>query len=160
MGPESPTLSFGPYRLVGPQGPLWHDTQEVKLPPKALAVLWLLACQAGEVVTKTALLDAVWPKTVVGEDALAFQIQLLRHTLRDEAKQPRYIATLHRLGYYFVAPVTTAVQPEVSGQDSEFREKQSGPPPHLETENKKLETPAPPLPTGNRPLLSLVGKPN
>jgi DNA-binding winged helix-turn-helix (wHTH) protein len=60
-------------------------------------------------VTKTALLEALWPKTVVGEDALAFQIQSLRRVLGDDAREPRYIATLHRVGYRFIAPITNAV---------------------------------------------------
>jgi DNA-binding winged helix-turn-helix (wHTH) protein/predicted ATPase len=103
-------LHFGPYRLAGPQGPLFRDDQPLKLKPKTLGVLWFLARQAGEVVTKTALLDALWPQSVVGEDALIFQIQALRRALDDDAKQPRYIATLHRVGYSFIAPVTSGVR--------------------------------------------------
>ena len=45
MPPALP-LHFGPYRLEGPQGPLWHHAELVALPPKALAVLWQLARQA------------------------------------------------------------------------------------------------------------------
>lgn len=104
---EVPPLHFGPYRLLGPQGPLFRGNQRVKLKPKALAVLWELARQSGAVVTKTALRNAVWPKAVVGEDAIAFQIQALRRIFGDDAKHPRYIATAHRIGYSFVAPVTT-----------------------------------------------------
>src|SRR5262249_46892608 len=108
---EAFELRFGPYRLVGPQGPLFRDRHEVKLPPKALAVLWELARQAGQVVTKAALLDAVWPTTVVGEDALGFQIQTLRQALADKPKQPRYIATIHRVGYRFIAPLAASAPP-------------------------------------------------
>src|SRR5882672_7048413 len=112
--PERSPLHFGPYRLAGPHGPFFRENQQLKLKPKTLGVLWLLARQAGEVVTKTALLDALWPKTTVGEDALAFQIQALRRILEDDAREPRYIATLHRVGYRFIAPVTTAAPPVVS----------------------------------------------
>jgi DNA-binding winged helix-turn-helix (wHTH) protein len=66
MPPEL-TLSFGPYRLAGPHGPLWREAQVVPLPPKALAVLWQLARQAGQVVTKDALLEAGWAGTVVSD---------------------------------------------------------------------------------------------
>lgn len=109
-----PALHFGPYRLAGPQGPLSRDDRIVKLEPKALRVLWLLARQAGEVATKSALLDAVWPDAVVGEPVLAFQIKSLRRALEDDAKRPRYISTRHRIGYSFVARVTTAA-PAVVG---------------------------------------------
>jgi hypothetical protein len=46
MPPEQ-TLSFGVYRLAGLRGPLWCGARAVPLSPKALAVLWLLASQAG-----------------------------------------------------------------------------------------------------------------
>src|SRR5262249_25790010 len=82
---------------------------DLKVPPKALAILWLLATHPGGVVTKSALLDGVWPDTVVGEDALAFQIRVLRRTLADDARAPRYIETVHRVGYRFIAAVTTSV---------------------------------------------------
>src|SRR5262249_28158392 len=74
--------------------------------PKALAVLWRLVTQAGQVVTKEALLDAVWAGTVVSEGALTTCLRTLRQALGEDAQQPRYIATVHRLGYRFVAPVT------------------------------------------------------
>jgi DNA-binding winged helix-turn-helix (wHTH) protein/predicted ATPase len=105
MPPEQ-ALQFGPYRLAGPHGPLWCDAQVVPVPPKALAVLWRLATQAGEVVTKEALLDAVWPGTVVSEGVLTACLHTLRRALGEDAQQPRYIATVHRLGYRFVTPVT------------------------------------------------------
>src|SRR5215813_4321570 len=105
MPPEQ-ALSFGPYRLEGPHGPLWCDAQVVPVPPKALAVLWRLVTQAGQVVTKEALLDAVWAGTVVSEGALTTCLRTLRQALGEDAQQPRYIATVHRLGYRFVAPVT------------------------------------------------------
>ena len=76
--------------------------------PKALAVLWLLARQAGQVVSKATLLDTVWAETVVSEGTLTTCLSLLRHALGEDAQQPRYIATVHRVGYRFVAPVTQA----------------------------------------------------
>ena len=100
-----PALTFGPYRLEGPHGPLAQRSQIVNLPPKALAVLWALATQAGQVVTKEALLETVWPETVVGEDALVFQIQTLRQALDDNARRPRHIKTVHRVGYRFIGKV-------------------------------------------------------
>ncbi|HSF32438.1 MAG TPA: AAA family ATPase [Candidatus Tectomicrobia bacterium] len=104
--PPEPPLCFGPYRLAGPHGPLWCGAQVVPLPPKALAVLWRLASQAGQVVTKEALLEAGWAGTVVSEGVLTTCLRLLRQALGEDAQQPRYIATVHRLGYRFVAPVT------------------------------------------------------
>jgi DNA-binding winged helix-turn-helix (wHTH) protein len=48
----TPGVSFGPDRLAGPHGPLLQRSQQVMIPPQALAVLWLLVSRAGAVVTK------------------------------------------------------------------------------------------------------------
>lgn len=115
--PEVPSLHFGPYRLAGPQGPLFRGSERLKLKPKALSLLWELAQHAGEVVTKAALRNALWSRSVVGEDAIAFQVQALRRVLQDDARQPRYIATCHRVGYSFVASVTLSASPVLAPVD-------------------------------------------
>jgi DNA-binding winged helix-turn-helix (wHTH) protein len=61
---------------------------------------------AGQLVTKEALLDAIWPETAVGEGVLKTSMNELRKTLGETAKAPQWIATVHRRGYRFVAPVT------------------------------------------------------
>ncbi|WP_428384568.1 AAA family ATPase [Nevskia ramosa] len=106
---DSATLQFGPFRLHGRNGPLLRDAVEIKLQPKALAALWTLLRQAGEVVTKAALMDAVWPGVVVGDDALTFQVQALRRALEDDPKAPRYVLTVHRIGFRFAAAVTSGL---------------------------------------------------
>jgi predicted ATPase len=69
-------------------------------------VVWQLARQAGQVVSKATLLDTVWAETAVNEGSLTTCLSLLRQALGEDARQPRYIATVHRLGYRFVAPIT------------------------------------------------------
>jgi DNA-binding winged helix-turn-helix (wHTH) protein/predicted ATPase len=103
--PSPLLLRFGPYRLEGASGQLWRHTQLVKLPPKVAAALWCLATQAGQVVTRGTLFDAVWAETVVGDSVLTVCIRELRRVLGDDPKRPRYIETVHRRGYRFVAPV-------------------------------------------------------
>jgi hypothetical protein len=61
---------FRPYCLAGPQGPRWCGAEVVAVPPKALAVLWTLVGQAGQVVAKDVLRERVWPETVVSESVL------------------------------------------------------------------------------------------
>jgi len=102
------TLTFGRYRLE-PRGGLMSGKRAIKLTPKALALLSCLTERSGEVVTKDELFAAVWPETTVGDAALVTCIQELRHALRDDARQPRYIETLHRRGYRFIGkPARTA----------------------------------------------------
>jgi hypothetical protein len=67
--------------------------------------------QAGQVATKAALLDTVGADTVVGEAVLTTCLSQVRQALGEYPRQPRYIATVHRLGYRFLAPVT-ADRPE------------------------------------------------
>jgi TolB-like protein len=98
-------LTFGRYRLDLRRG-LTSGAREIRLTPKALALLSYLAEHPGEVVAKDELFAAVWPETTVGDAALVTCIQELRKALHDDARQPRYIETLHRRGYRFIAKAT------------------------------------------------------
>ena len=99
-------VSFGRHRFEPDTGRLWTDEREIKLTPKASAVLGRLIERAGALVSKQELFDTVWSSTVVGDDALVTCIQELRKALGDDARQPTYIETRHRLGYLFVAPLS------------------------------------------------------
>jgi DNA-binding winged helix-turn-helix (wHTH) protein/predicted ATPase len=100
-------LTFGRYRL-DPRRGLWRGRQEVKLQPKTLALLRFLLERPGQVVTKDEVFHAVWPATVVSDGALTTCIRELRKALQDDARQPRYIETLHRRGYRFIARPSSA----------------------------------------------------
>ena len=102
---EATPLFFGPYRLAGARGPLWRGAQQVHLRPKTLGVLWHLLEHQGEVVDQDHLLTLVWPGRVVGPGTLAVSIAELRRALGDDPRTPRFIQTVHRRGYRFVAPV-------------------------------------------------------
>ncbi|MET3652968.1 winged helix-turn-helix domain-containing protein [Dyella japonica] len=77
----------------------------ISVEPKAYAVLVVLLQQAGEVVGKDTLLDAAWGHRHVTPGVLTRVISQLRHALGDCATRPRYIATVHSLGYRFIADV-------------------------------------------------------
>lgn len=102
------TLSFGSHRFDFDTGRLWSGPQELRLTPKAAAVLKVLLEHAGQPVTKEDLFSSVWKDTVVSDDALTSCIQELRRALEDDAKQPRFIETRHRRGYQFVARLSAA----------------------------------------------------
>src|SRR5499426_1888507 len=97
---------FGPFRLDQANATLWRAEQPVTLRPKTFEVLVYLVMHAGQLVTKEALLDAIWPETAVGEGVLKTSMNELRKTLGETAKTPQWIATVHRRGYRFLAPVT------------------------------------------------------
>lgn len=102
----SAEIYFGPYCLRGRSGPLLLEGVEVKLQPRTLALLWALVNQPGEVIAKSALLNAIWPGQAVGDDALSFQVQALRRALHEDPKTPIYVLTAHRVGVRFGVPVT------------------------------------------------------
>ena len=108
---------FAPFRIDGRGERLWRDTQVVALRPKTFATLRYLVEHAGQLVTKDELLNAVWPDTVVSDAVLKVSIGELREALGDQAKPARFIETVHRRGYRFLATVTT--QPVVSSQEEE-----------------------------------------
>jgi DNA-binding winged helix-turn-helix (wHTH) protein len=85
------------------------------LTPKAFAVLQYLVTHAGQLVTKEALLAAVWPKMTVSEAVLKVYLSEIRKALGDTVKTPRCIATVHRRGYRFIAPVTEVEPAEAQG---------------------------------------------
>lgn len=85
---------------------LLHNGAPVALAPKPFAVLRYLVENPGRLVTHDELLDALWPETYVQPQVLRTYMLELRKTLGDDAGQPRFIQTLPKLGYRFVAPVT------------------------------------------------------
>ena len=70
--------------------------QTVRLEPKAMAVLMHLASRAGQVVSREALLAAVWPGVVVGDDSLTQVVIKLRKALGDDPQQPTHIQTISK----------------------------------------------------------------
>src|SRR5262252_9076684 len=104
--PSASQWVFGPFRLDTTNECLWHGTDAIALKPKTFAVLQYLVTHAGQLVTKAALLDAVWPETAVSDGILKVCIAELRKALGDRVQTPQFIATVHRRGYRFVAPVT------------------------------------------------------
>jgi predicted ATPase/DNA-binding winged helix-turn-helix (wHTH) protein len=98
-------IRFGPFWLDRIQG-LRHDRHELRVTPKALRVLWELASHAGDLVTQKQLFDSVWTDTAVSDSALTSCIQELRQALGDNSREPRFIKTVHRRGYRFIAAIT------------------------------------------------------
>jgi DNA-binding winged helix-turn-helix (wHTH) protein len=101
--PELLRISFGAFELDEADARLFHHGQPVPLAPKPFAVLCALARTPGMLVTKNALLDAVWGHRFVTESVLKTAISEVRAALGDDPKEPRYIETVSRRGYRFIA---------------------------------------------------------
>ena len=103
--------AFGDYRLDPRRRVLAHaDGREVEITAKAFDALVYLIEHAGTVVTRSALAEALWPRTIVEDHNLNKLVMVLRRALADGREQ-RYIATLQGRGYQFVADVRAIGRP-------------------------------------------------
>src|SRR4026208_638880 len=98
--------SFGPFSLDTNERVLLRDGQSLPVKPKVFDVLAVLVENRGRVVCKDELMKQVWPDSFVEEGNLAVSIFEIRKVLGGSEKGPRYIETVPRRGYRFVASVT------------------------------------------------------
>src|SRR5271169_5168480 len=107
QAPSSPMLKFGPYLVDLAAGEVRKNGSRIRLQEKPLRVLALLAERQGQVVTREELKKHLWPEDtfVDFETGLNTAVSKLRDALSDSAETPRYIETIPRRGYRFVAPV-------------------------------------------------------
>lgn len=96
---------FGPYQLNVNTRLLKRSGETISLTPKAAEILVLLVTRAGQLVEKNELLKEVWPDTFVEEANLSQNIFYLRKLLGDDRVEPKYIETVTRRGYRFIAAV-------------------------------------------------------
>jgi predicted ATPase len=101
---------FGSFRLDTANQCLLHDGVTIALPPKPFSVLRYLVENPGRLITHDELLDALWPETYVQPQILRTYMLELRKLLCDDAGQPRFIQTLPKRGYCFVAPVVECAE--------------------------------------------------
>ena len=92
--------------LVEPEfNHLTSGDESHRVEPKVMSVLLYLATCAPRVATKDEILQAVWPDTFVGEDALTRCVSMLRHILDDSPHSPRFIKTIPKVGYCLLVEV-------------------------------------------------------
>lgn len=103
---HSPLFRFGDFTLDPLRHALRRGAQAVPLPESAMAVLETLLAKAPETVDRATLMDIAWPDTAVVPDNLVQAIHVIRMALGGDAREPRFVQTVHRRGYRFVAPVT------------------------------------------------------
>jgi DNA-binding winged helix-turn-helix (wHTH) protein len=109
-------LEFGGFRLEPGERRLTRDGQVVDVSGRYLDALLLLARRPGELVTKESFMAEVWRGVPVTDEALTQCIRSLRKALGDEAGRPRFIETVPRHGYRFVAEVSADVAADGSRQ--------------------------------------------
>jgi TolB-like protein len=104
-----PILRFGPFELDTEGAQLLRQGERVALPPQPFKVLALLVARGGALATRSEIRDRVWGAGVHVEfdQGLNYCIRQIREALGDDAESPRYVETLPRRGYRFLAPVAS-----------------------------------------------------
>lgn len=110
---ESTVYEFADYRLMVRDRLLYCHSELVPLAPKACEVLLTLVENSGRLVSKREILDRVWADAFVEEANLTHHISTLRRAFLDQKQQPRFIETVPRRGYRFIAPVRKVSPPAV-----------------------------------------------
>ena len=112
-GPER--YAFGDFELDVDERRLVKAGMPVAVPPKTFDVLAHLVRSAGRLVTKRELLERVWPDAFVEEGILSVHVSGMRKALGDDDRAPRFIETVARSGYRFVARVKRVSAPASAG---------------------------------------------
>lgn len=108
---------LGPARVRPQLNEIEIDGRCERLPPKFIDVLVALAERPDQVCAKNDLLQQVWGDPLTGDEALAHAIWVLRRTLGDDAKRPRFIQTVSRRGYRLLLvpqPIVPAAEPSLA----------------------------------------------
>jgi TolB-like protein len=102
----APIVRFGTFEVNLHSRELRKHGMRIRLEEKPFRILEMLLERAGHVVTRKTLRERLWPDTYVGyEHGLNTAVNKLRDLLGDSARSPRFVETLPRLGYRFIAPV-------------------------------------------------------
>jgi DNA-binding winged helix-turn-helix (wHTH) protein len=106
--PSSSRYHFSGVTFDAASGELTSAGTVTRLPPQVAALLVVLLENAGAVVTRSELQTRLWPDTTVEfDEGINFCVRQLRLALGDDSSAPRFIETLPKRGYRFLAPVTT-----------------------------------------------------
>ena len=120
IGEKVDRVAFGLFEADLHSGELWKAGHRIKLPRQPFRVLAALLAQPGDIVTREGLQHEIWGANtnVDFDQAIAAAINKIRDALGDSAENPRFIQTLTKRGYRFIAPVTP-VFAKASRQPSE-----------------------------------------
>ena len=120
---ESPlVVRFAPFALDRSSQTLKRDGENVKIRPKAFALLDFLVRHPDKVLGKSEIFDSVWPDRIVTEGGLSELIRELRKALEDDARAPKFIETVHGRGYRFIGadPVVSDIQEQSPSDTRNF----------------------------------------
>jgi TolB-like protein/DNA-binding winged helix-turn-helix (wHTH) protein/predicted Zn-dependent protease len=110
---------FGPFCLDVEERRLTRGGENIPLPRKTFDLLLVLVAEAGHLMTREALIDILWPDTVVEEQGLTTRLYALRKALEDDGNAPAYIETERGVGYRFIAAVGISEKNRAFAEESD-----------------------------------------
>lgn len=113
--PPPDEFQLGEWRVRRDEGSVSSPQRTIRLEPRVMDVLMLLARHPGRVVPKEEILETVWPDAVVEEGALPQCIHSIRKALGDSARQPRYIQTVPKRGYRLLVEIDAETTEDAGG---------------------------------------------
>jgi cholera toxin transcriptional activator len=137
---SSRVVRFGLFELDLSAGELRKSGIKLRLQGQPFQVLTLLLERAGEVVTREELQQKLWPSdTFVDFDhSLNTTINKVREALGDSASSPRYVETLARRGYRFIAPVQTDIPAEITSSEKAISSGESSTPTRVPSDSSPV----------------------
>ena len=108
VSPKGPCYRFGPFELDPGEGALSRNGTRLKLQDLPYRLLVVLLERPGEIISREEVRQRLWPENTFVEfdNSLSVAIRKVRDSLGDDAEAPRYVETLPRRGYRFLAPVS------------------------------------------------------
>jgi DNA-binding winged helix-turn-helix (wHTH) protein/tetratricopeptide (TPR) repeat protein len=116
----SRTFQFGPFEAHTASGKLLKQGREIKLQDQPFRLLVALLQRPHQVVSRQELKENLWPHGTLVEFDKSLDVAMakLRHALHDDSDSPRFIETLPKRGYQFIAPVSAASDPAEDSSES------------------------------------------
>src|SRR5271155_6101876 len=115
LAPKGTRYRFGPFELNTGEESLARNGTRVKVQDLPYRLLVMLVERPGEIVTREEMRQRLWPENTFVEfdNSLGVAIRKIRESLSDQAEAPRYVATIPRRGYRFIAPVLVQRQESI-----------------------------------------------
>lgn len=113
---------FAEFRLDTAEKLLLHNGRPVPMTPKVFETLQVLIENAGRLLEKDELMRRIWRDRCVEESNLTFNIKMLRKALGDHAASPRFVETVPRRGYRFIAQVEKTAHAKIATENNEIEE--------------------------------------
>ena len=149
-------VRFGEFELDPGRGELLRDGKPVRMQPKVYAALRMFIAHRGQLLSRQALLDALWNDVVVNHEAVTQTLRKLRRALGDDSKSPRFMETVPKRGYRFIAEIERVEAGEIEAPREVEAEADAKPEPasdpETEAESRTPSEPAEPEPAEPEPV--------